>query len=158
VTLAPKTGTFNLNERFIALEKRVKELENLYIKDRQQEIFEAVVKTERGRVGGLLPGETMDRCSPEAACNVAIPEPPFDVFWRKYPKKKGKGAARKAWKKMKLDSLVSVIVHSITDHMEKDDNWSRDGGQFIPFPSTFLNQERFYDEFDEAVTSEGGEW
>lgn len=71
----------------------------------------------------------------------------FLSFWNLFPKKTGKGDALKAWKKIKpSDSLRKKIVASVQEHIDKDAQWSRDDGRFIPNPSTFLNQRRFDDE------------
>lgn len=67
----------------------------------------------------------------------------FDVFWKAYPKKIGKEAARKAFKKVrvKVDLLVSAVEEQ--KHCEQ---WTRDNGQYIPNPATWLNQGRWEDE------------
>ena len=70
-------------------------------------------------------------------------EDAFDRFWKAYPKKTGKQEARKAFKK--VSAPVSVLV----DAIEKQKTWSqwkRDNGQYIPNPSTWLNQGRWEDE------------
>jgi predicted phage replisome organizer len=75
----------------------------------------------------------------------------FDVFWKAYPKKVGKGAAKKAFKKVKVpvETLVSAIKRQ-----ERSEQWMKDGGQFIPYPSTWLNQERWEDEIGTSTTEE----
>jgi hypothetical protein len=73
----------------------------------------------------------------------------FDDFWAAYPRKVGKGAARKAWKKIKPSGgLVAVMLTAIAQQKRSTD-WRRDGGQFIPHPATWLNQERWKDELPE---------
>lgn len=83
----------------------------------------------------------------ENECYIS-PKPPkgddaFDVFWKAYPKKVGKGAAKKAFSKVKVpvESLVSAI-----ERQKCSLQWSRDNGQYIPNPSTWLNQGRWDDE------------
>lgn len=71
----------------------------------------------------------------------------FLTFWESFPKKTGKGDALRAWKKLKpSESLRARIVASVEEHIEKDKQWSREDGRFIPNPATFLNQRRFDDE------------
>ena len=67
----------------------------------------------------------------------------FDVFWKAYPKKIGKEAARKAFKKVKvnINALLSAVEEQ--KHCEQ---WLKDGGQYIPNPATWLNQGRWEDE------------
>jgi hypothetical protein len=70
----------------------------------------------------------------------------FDLFWREYPKKVGRGEAEKAFKKLKpSQELVDRIIEAIRKQKQSD-QWNKDGGQFIPNPSTWLNQKRWEDE------------
>ena len=71
----------------------------------------------------------------------------FEAFWKIYPKKQGKGAALKAWKKIKPDKqLYETILASVQDNVNRNQQWKRDNGQYIPNPSTWLNQQRWLDE------------
>lgn len=69
----------------------------------------------------------------------------FDLFWSAYPKKVGKKSAKKAFDKVQVP--VETLVTAIR-RQECSAQWSKDGGQFIPNPSTWLNQERWEDELD----------
>ena len=70
----------------------------------------------------------------------------FAKFWQAYPKKQGKGNARKAFAKLKVnDSLLSQMLVAI-EIQKRTPQWQRDGGQYIPYPSTWLNGERWEDE------------
>lgn len=69
----------------------------------------------------------------------------FDRFWAEYPKKVGKGQAQKAFSK------VSVPVETLIDAVQRQKGsvqWQKDGGQYIPNPSTWLNQKRWEDDLD----------
>ena len=69
----------------------------------------------------------------------------FEGFWKIYPKKRGKGEALKSWKKINpSDQLNCEIIKSIERHLRSPD-WLKDGGRFIPNPSTWLNQKRWLD-------------
>lgn len=67
----------------------------------------------------------------------------FKDFWTLYPRKVGKGAAWKAWKAMKPPHGT---VLSAVSSQAKSKEWMKDGGQYIPHPSTWLNQRRWEDE------------
>ena len=72
----------------------------------------------------------------------------FARFWAAYPKKVGKGAALKAWKKRKPGkSLVDEILRSVEQH-KRCKAWL-DG--FIPNPATWLNEGRWEDSPDASV-------
>ena len=70
----------------------------------------------------------------------------FERFWKEYPKKIGKGAAEKSWKKIQpgkelADKIIAAVGHQITWPQ-----WIKEDGQYIPNPSTWLNQKRWQDE------------
>lgn len=99
-----------------------------------------------------------DREDREDKIEKRPPRPPrgmsgFAEFWAEYPKKVGKGAAEKSWKKINPDSdLTALIIGSLSGHMGSD-QWRKDGGQYIPNPSTWLNQRRWEDEIEVADRS-----
>ena len=77
----------------------------------------------------------------------------FEQFWAAYPKKVGKDDARKAFAKRKpdhelLDQMLAAIAVQRASLA-----WTKDGGQFIPNPSTWLNQGRWQDETDPVPQS-----
>lgn len=70
----------------------------------------------------------------------------FEEFWREYPKKIGKGAAERAWKKIQPDKKLIDEILSALRAVKQTDQWRRENGQYIPNPSTWLNQRRWEDE------------
>jgi hypothetical protein len=75
----------------------------------------------------------------------------FELFWKTYPRKVGKGAAERAWEKVS-PNVYPAILKAI-ELQKRSEQWLRDGGQFIPHPSTWLNEKRW---MDEGVTVEDG--
>ncbi len=70
----------------------------------------------------------------------------FDSFWSVYPNKKGKGQAERVWAKIKPDQeLIDKILRAISWQREQD-QWTKDGGKYIPHPTTWLNGRRWEDE------------
>jgi hypothetical protein len=69
----------------------------------------------------------------------------FDIFWKAYPRKTGKGAAKKSWEKAKEKPPIADILTAVQRQI-KSEQWQKDHGQFIPLPATWLNQERWGDE------------
>lgn len=80
-----------------------------------------------------------------------LPLPPegedlFATFWKLYPNKVGKAAAQKAWKKLKITGdLFTLIAEGLAKQVVST-AWTKDNGQFIPHPSTWLNGQRWEDE------------
>lgn len=71
-------------------------------------------------------------------------ESAFDAFWAVYPKKTGKEAARKAFKKIPK-SAHPLLVPAV-EAQKKSRQWMEENGRFIPNPATWLNQGRWEDE------------
>ena len=70
----------------------------------------------------------------------------FALFWQEYPRKAAKAAALKAWQKLNpSQELVERILAHVRDHKRSPD-WIKDGGQFVPYPATFLNGQRWEDD------------
>lgn len=70
----------------------------------------------------------------------------FETFWKSYPRKQGKGACIKIWAKLKEpDDTLKKILAALT-WQRTSDQWTKDGGQFIPMPATYLNQARWLDD------------
>lgn len=70
----------------------------------------------------------------------------FDLFWQAYPRKTAKGAARKAWAKLSPDTATVQKMLDALNWQRHQPQWLKDGGQFIPMPATYINQERWDDE------------
>lgn len=67
----------------------------------------------------------------------------FAVFWKAYPRKESKSQARKAF--AKADARLDMLLQAL-EAQKQTEQWRRDGGQFIPYASTWLNQRRWEDE------------
>jgi len=71
---------------------------------------------------------------------------PFSRFWFLYPRREGKAEAWKAWKKLRPSgSLINQIISAVKWQRETQ-QWKKDGGQFVPYPATYLNRRRWEDE------------
>lgn len=69
----------------------------------------------------------------------------FNAFWIIYPKKVGKGAAHKSWKKLKPSKELQQKILTAVEQQKKSIQWQKDDGQFVPNPATWLNQCRWDD-------------
>ena len=70
----------------------------------------------------------------------------FDLFWKFYPRKAGKDAARKAWEKLRPEiPIMKMIADNVRERVEKGE-WRKDNQSFILHASTYLNQKRWEDE------------
>ena len=79
----------------------------------------------------------------------SIDEELFARFWDVYPKKKSKGSAEKWFQKNKPSSdMVDIMIDKITQ-LKRTEQWGKNGGQFIPYPSTWLNNKGWEDEISQ---------
>ena len=74
----------------------------------------------------------------------------FDTFWEEYPRKRSKGQAEKTWVKLDPDDATFEAILSGLDKAKRSIDWQKDGGQYIPYPSTWLNAKGWEDEYEEA--------
>jgi hypothetical protein len=91
---------------------------------------------------------------------INTPQPPagelFDRFWAAYPKKVGKDDAKRAFDKRKPNAELLSAMLAALEVQKQSPSWTKDNGQFIPNPSTWLNQGRWQDELGEVTTI--GDW
>lgn len=72
----------------------------------------------------------------------------FEKFWKAYPKKTDKAKALKWFEKNKPDdNLVNFMIKQV-NRFKDTQEWKKSNGQFIPYPTTWLNGRRWEDEFE----------
>lgn len=74
----------------------------------------------------------------------------FARFWDSYPKKKAKQDAQKAWDKLKPDEDLSETIIAAVYRLAATQDWTKDGGRYVPYPATFLNGRRWEDDIGPA--------
>ena len=70
----------------------------------------------------------------------------FEEFWKAYPRKVGKGAAEKLWNRLKPDDALLAKMLQAIEEQKSSSQWQKDNMQFVPHPTTWLNQRRWEDE------------
>lgn len=98
----------------------------------------------------VLKPEGKERKGKERKGKEPPPTPPaggsgFEKFWKVYPKKRNKGDAEKAWSVIKpgdelLDTMLTAIAAA-----SSCDSWRKNGGEFIPYPATWLRRRGWED-------------
>ncbi len=74
----------------------------------------------------------------------------FDDAWSAYPRKVGKGAARKAWEKAQAKVAPDVLSANLAEYV---DSLAGADPRYIPHLSTWLNGERWDDEIEPSQQS-----
>ena len=113
---------------------------------------EADTACQSAASGGNLPQSAARIQNPESESRIQNPNPEsipardrakeFDLFWDAYPRHEGKQKARQAYNK--VDADLGVLLDALKQH-KKSAQWTKDGGQFIPHPATWLNGRRWED-------------
>ena len=91
--------------------------------------------------------------NPPAGGSAADP-PDFEGFWKAYPRKVGKAAAQRVWRKVvKGNGFLDRVLQALAQQ-GKSDQWTREGGRFIPHPATWLRDGRWEDELPRSGEEE----
>lgn len=73
-------------------------------------------------------------------------ETQFEKFYKEYPKKVKKQDVKKWFKKNRPSSKLFSSMINRLEQFKTSNDWQKDGGQYIPYPTTWLNQKRWEDE------------
>jgi hypothetical protein len=77
--------------------------------------------------------------------------PGFEVLWVAFPRKTAKPKAAKAFARLKPDDAMLATMLAALAVQKRSEQWTKDGGQFIPHPATWLNERRWEDEAPSLV-------
>lgn len=78
----------------------------------------------------------------------------FLVFYNSYPRKKKKDDALKAWKQRNGDRPELSIILSSINRQKSTPGWKKDGGQYIPYPASWLRSGSWEDEIENTEITE----
>lgn len=70
----------------------------------------------------------------------------FEQFWSAYPRKQDKERARRSWKKLRPDMALCQVMSDALERDKRSEQWRKNNGEFIPYPSSWLNGRRWEDE------------
>jgi hypothetical protein len=70
----------------------------------------------------------------------------FAAFWEAYPCHKGKAKALVAYRALAPDAALQSRMLEAISVQSQSDQWKRDGGNFVPHPTTWLHGRRWEDE------------
>lgn len=121
-------------------------ISNIEIEEEQEQNKEQETKQELE----IKEEQELKPIEPNGVDIVTTEEQLFNEFWSAYPKKVNKKGSFTAFKKIKnLKSEMPLIMEAL-ERFKKSKQWLSSNGQFIPNPTTFINQERWKDELEET--------
>jgi len=71
----------------------------------------------------------------------------FELFYEAYPRQTGKKCAHAAYQKATNKPPVADMIEAVRKQ-KSSEQWMKDKGQYIPYPATWLNQERWKDKVE----------
>lgn len=74
----------------------------------------------------------------------------FKTFWEAYPRKVAKAQAEKIFYRLKPTEALMTVMLAALEQQKESDQWQRDGGRYIPYPATWLSQNRWEDSPSDA--------
>jgi hypothetical protein len=87
-----------------------------------------------------------DPYSPQRGRMRVVMDSGFEKFWDAYPRKVGKGRAYRMWRSEVKNAIdTQAAIFTALEWQVKQDQWSKDGGQYIPHPATWLHDHRWQD-------------
>jgi DNA-binding transcriptional ArsR family regulator len=124
--IAYKGGTREIENRYIRIhEDPIKEKPNTPIREKPKD------------------NSTGMNTTPNNTTDILVR---FSEFWERYPKKRSKGQAEKVWEKLKPDNTLFDKMVKAIGIAKTTEEWTKKGGQFIPYPATWLNGKGWEDE------------
>lgn len=74
----------------------------------------------------------------------------FDRFWALYPKKRNKPAALRAWRTINPTAALCMTMSRALKRQMRSEEWTKDGGRYVPYPASWLNGHRWEDAVEDA--------
>jgi hypothetical protein len=111
---------------------------------------------EAEKVTATPDGDKPSKSGPRSPFKSKRQEQLFDEFWAEYPKKRSKGQAEKTWVKLKPDEQLFEAIMTGLKRAKTSADWAKNGGQYIPYPSTWLNAKGWEDDYRPLEVINGG--
>lgn len=137
-----------LNKTRLKPTRHIKESEQLSLTEGNRYVLNnglTDVKPEQSRVEENRVEEKKPRARTKSLLAPEV-EKNFETFWSSYPNKTAKKKAWDIWVKLQPTGTLFDVIMQGLERSRKSSQWMKDGGQFIPHPTTWLNQERWTDE------------
>ena len=80
----------------------------------------------------------------------------FETFWKAYPNKKDRKKAFDLWKKISPDDELYERIMLAVERQSQSYDWQKDGGRYIPMPTTWLRNERWNDQIGPSPAQRSG--
>lgn len=116
--------------------------------------FGEALGKQRGSDGDELGGQEGKGTGREQEKEQERIKADFERFWSAYPLKVKKDQALAEWLKRSPDADLVVVILGALEVHKASTQWTKDGGEFIPHPRTWLHQKRWEDEISPVVPAQ----
>lgn len=125
-----------------------------FFKQEGDALIHSRVERERGKLGDLIRSNSIaGKASAEARAKKRKPAlrgngaaEGFEEFYAAYPRRVGRAKAEKAWTALHPDEALRASILLAVRRQSASEQWTKDGGKFIPHPASWLNGKRWEDE------------
>ena len=129
----------SISESFPSPEEKeflLESAEPIASEEEQEAVQEAVQEAQT-----VKPPEKSPAAAPRSALLLR-----FDCWYKAYPRKRSPGEAEKVWLRIKPDSAMLQEMLAALEWQKTSRDWLREGGQFVPYPASYLNNKGWLDE------------
>ena len=119
---------FRLRKPIDFIEKMLKDLDNWLVTDESLDKLYTNTIADKIRLDKIIKTNVL-----------------FDKFWDAYPtspRKVNKTGCLKKWHAKDLDLIADKIINHV-NMIKSSEQWTKNKGEWIPMPMTYLNQERW---------------
>ena len=82
----------------------------------------------------------------------------FERFWFSYPRHTARKKAEEAWQKLDPNPDLQTVILAAIEAQKQWPQWTKEKGEYIPHPATWLNQHRWKDEPTEPLEPKQGQF
>ena len=105
----------------------------------------SVIKNDNRALSKMIPTKESS-ITKENKKEKSTLEESFKIFYQAYPRKDAKKKALDIWFAIKPSPETLEKMLSKIEYQKTTPQWTKDGGDFIPYPTTWLNGRRWEDE------------
>jgi hypothetical protein len=116
----------------------------------QDQDQEQGIKDPPNPPAGGTSGASVQKPKPPRKSSLAD-HPLFAGFWEVYPRKTARQKAADAFAKIDPDDALLKAMLAAVDAQKRSEQWTKDHGNFIPHPATWLNGRRWEDQPPEKL-------
>lgn len=129
-----------------------KDSNNIYTHSENEQVYnheDDIQKEDDNHSSNTIKQETKNKAIKKQNKELnELQEKQFDKFWQAYPKKVSKKQAQKSWKKINPSLELFEKILKALEMVKQTEQWKKDNGKYVPYPATWLNQERWTDEIN----------